>query len=71
MSGPACLRLTERQREVMSLRLDGLGRREVAHRLRIVPKTVRKHIDDARLANGAPDELRLLVAYAIELETAS
>lgn len=60
------LHLTPRQREVVGLRLRRLGRREIAHRLGISPETVRDHIDDARAANGARDEVELLLAVARE-----
>lgn len=56
------LQLTPRQREVVGLRLRRLGRREIAHLLGIQPRTVRSHLDVARLSNGFAEELDLLLA---------
>lgn len=60
------LHLTPRQREVVSLRLRRLGRREIAHRLGISPRAVRFHLDEARAGIGASDEVELLLAVARE-----
>lgn len=60
------MRLTPRQREVVGLRLRRLGRREIAHRLGISPDTVRHHLDEARAAAGASDEVELLLAVTRE-----
>ena len=58
----APLTLTPREREVVDLRLSRLGRREIAERLGISSRAVRKHLDQARARNGAGDELDLLLA---------
>lgn len=62
----ACLDITPRQREIVRLRLRGLGRREIAHRLGISPETVRDHLDEARARTGAADEVALLLAISRE-----
>jgi DNA-binding CsgD family transcriptional regulator len=56
------LRITPRQRRVIELRLERLGRREIAHRLGISPATVREQLDRARAANKLVDEVDLLLA---------
>jgi DNA-binding CsgD family transcriptional regulator len=58
----ASLDLTPRQRRVVELRLRHLGRREIAERLGISPRGVRKHLDEARRSNGLEDEVDLLLA---------
>lgn len=58
---PPALNLTPRQRRVVELRLRHLGRREIADRLGITPRGVRKHLDEARRSNGFEDELDLLL----------
>lgn len=58
--------LTPRQRQVVTLRLRRLGRREIAHRLGISPRAVRFHLDEARAIAGASDEVDLLLALTRE-----
>ncbi len=47
--------LTPREREVLGCIADGMGVREIAHRLGIEPETVRKHRDNAvqRVGKGS------------------
>lgn len=56
------LRLTPRQRRVLDLRLRRFGRREIARQLGISPRTVRKHLDEARKINGFDGEFELQIA---------
>lgn len=45
-------RLTRRQREILRLSALGLGNREIAHRLKIAPTTVKAHVQDAYVRLG-------------------
>ena len=60
------LPFTRRQREVVALRLQGRGRRQIAHALGISLRTVNEDFDRARAAIGAADEVELLLAVARE-----
>lgn len=55
------LPLTRRQREAVTLRLRGQGRRQIAHVLGVSVRTVHEDFDRARMAMGAADEVDLLL----------
>lgn len=48
-------RLTPREREVLRLRVQGLGTGQIAKSLGITPHTVRKHLDNAVSHTGTGD----------------
>ncbi len=45
-------RLTRRQREILRLAAEGFGNREIAHRLKIRPATVKAHLLGAYVRLG-------------------
>lgn len=55
------LPLTSRQRTVVELRLQGRGRRQIAHALGVSARTVKADLDAARSTIGARDETELLL----------
>lgn len=61
---PRCPELTARQEQVLVLLGDGLGLREIAHRLGIYPATVKTHRDAARVRLNARN-----TAHAVRIVT--
>jgi len=53
--------LTEREKDILALKLDGLIDKEVAKRLAISYSTVRTHINRARLKCGCESTLQLIL----------
>lgn len=51
-SSAAFARLSPRQREVLTLMAEGLGRREIAHRMGLSPETVKNHLSMAYMRLG-------------------
>lgn len=59
--------LTDREMDILTLKLDGLCDKEIAEKLAISYSTVRTHIDRARLKLGCSNTLQLLVKYSENL----
>lgn len=52
--------LTARELEVLTLVADGLSAKEVALRIAIAPRTVERHIDNARMKMRARNRIHLV-----------
>lgn len=52
--------LTTRELEVLTLVADGLSAKEVALRIAIAPRTVERHIDNARMKMRARNRIHLV-----------
>lgn len=61
--------LTDRQREIFTLLIDGMTDYEVADKLDLSRPTVRKHVQNALETNGCPS--RLVMAVRMEREAAA
>jgi len=63
--------LTPRELEVLRLRADGYGTREIARRLGISPDTARKHRDNAVRRMGTGSEVAAIVQLERERRNAT
>jgi two-component system, NarL family, response regulator LiaR len=54
--------LSEREREVVALMVDGLTNREIAARLHVSPRTVQSHVRTAMRKTGTNGRVQLAVA---------
>lgn len=63
MAAPFELLLSDRQRRVLELRIQGRGRRQIAHILGVSVWTVHADMARARETMGVSDEVELLIAY--------
>lgn len=59
--------LTSREKDILTLKREGLCDKEVAKRLAISYSTVRTHIDRARLRFGCSNTAQLLVKCSADL----
>ena len=57
-------KLTQREREVVSLLMQGKRRGEIAEQLCITRRTVKAHLDNARCKAGAKTEIELATKVA-------
>lgn len=57
--------LTVREREVLRLVADGFSAKEVALRIAIAPRTVERHIDNARLKMRARNRAHLITCAIV------
>ncbi|MEM7701045.1 MAG: helix-turn-helix transcriptional regulator [Pseudomonadota bacterium] len=58
--------LTAREREILVLVARGLSTREVAQEVNIAPRTVDRHIENARLKLGARNRTHMVVRAMAE-----
>lgn len=56
--------LTDREKDILTLKMRGLCDKEVAEQLAISYSTVRTHIDRARLKLGCSNTMQLLGKFA-------
>ncbi|MEM9500800.1 MAG: helix-turn-helix transcriptional regulator [Pseudomonadota bacterium] len=58
--------LTTREREILVLVARGLSTKEVAQQVEIAPRTVDRHIENARLKLGAKNRTHMVARAIIE-----
>ena len=59
--------LTQREKDILALKLKGLGDKEIANKLSISYSTVRTHIDKAKYKYGCSSTLLLLLRAKSQL----
>lgn len=58
---PDCPLVTAREREILELVAQGLSTKEIASEVSIAPRTVDRHIENARLKLGARNRTHMVV----------